>query len=329
MSEQPPPPPPGGPLPPNQPPPPADSAPIANQPPPPVDSEPVANQPPPPVDSEPVANQPPAPLPGAAARASQPPPPPPGSEPVRHPSPWVANTYDHQVSRWGLGDFFITEAIFFGLNIAFIAAVLVWTDTDFGDTNTISGSALLLAAVGPPLLQLLYIVQVSRRRGAGLAKDFQLRFQASDIGLGLGLAVGGLILAGIIVAVMVATGSEQPSAAAIDAALDANDDGGITLTIILFALAGAIVIPFIEELVFRGLFWSALEKRGVSNNVSLVITTVVFAAIHLEPMRFFILLGLGFALGFARLRTGRIGAAIVAHMAINSLGMIGLLTQLA
>ena len=62
---------------------------------------------------------------------------------------------------------------------------------------------------------------------------------------------------------------------------------------------------------------------------TILITSTVFAAVHLEPIRLPILFVLGLALGFARARTRRIGASIVAHMVINALGMLFLLIELA
>jgi membrane protease YdiL (CAAX protease family) len=77
--------------------------------------------------------------------------------------------------------------------------------------------------------------------------------------------------------------------------------------------------------VYRGLWWSALLKRGMSEWWVLLITSAAFAAAHFEPSRFPVLFTLGIALGMGRLLTGRLGAPIITHALINGLGMIALL----
>ena len=78
--------------------------------------------------------------------------------------------------------------------------------------------------------------------------------------------------------------------------------------------------------------WLGLDLQGIEvagDVATILITSVVFAVVHFEPIRLPILFVLGLALGFGRARTGRIGAAIVAHMMINSLAMLALLIELA
>ena len=87
-------------------------------------------------------------------------------------------------------------------------------------------------------------------------------------------------------------------------------------------------VPIIEELIYRGLWWSALLKRGVSEGWTLVITSLAFAAAHFELERFPVLFVLGIALGVGRSLTGRIGASIIAHALINGIAMAVLLATI-
>ena len=120
-----------------------------------------------------------------------------------------------------------------------------------------------------------------------------------------------------------------PSAALTDMIEDTDGTaGGISGWIVLLAVFAGIFAPVIEEIVYRGLLWSALEKRGMREKAVLVVTSLIFAAIHLEPARFPILFVLGMALGYGRIRTGRIGSCVAAHMYLNSLGMIALLATM-
>ncbi|MEZ5168517.1 MAG: CPBP family intramembrane glutamic endopeptidase [Acidimicrobiales bacterium] len=123
--------------------------------------------------------------------------------------------------------------------------------------------------------------------------------------------------------------TEETQNASAQSSLSTPGDTGLTVWVVLFAFLAATAIPVIEELVFRGLFWSALEKRGLRPVPILLVTSVVFAAIHLELLRTPVLIVLGIGLGFCRMLTGRLGPAIVMHMGINTIGMLAVLAELA
>jgi membrane protease YdiL (CAAX protease family) len=59
-----------------------------------------------------------------------------------------------------------------------------------------------------------------------------------------------------------------------------------------------------------------------------VVSAALFAAIHLEPVRFPLLLTIGLELSWLRARTGRVGASIVAH-SFNNLYDVLLLVGIA
>ena len=68
-----------------------------------------------------------------------------------------------------------------------------------------------------------------------------------------------------------------------------------------------------------------LRKRGLGTVLTIVVTAVAFAAFHLEPVRFLVLLPTGLILGWVRWRTGSTGAAMVTHGIVNAPGAIALL----
>lgn len=210
--------------------------------------------------------------------------------------------------------------IFFGVGVG----IALWAALSGAEDLTAPWLVATLAL--PPAIELLYVMWVATAKGVGLATDFRLRFVRSDVGFGLRLFAVSMATAFVVVLVWLLF-AEPPTAAAIDFAQDA--EGGFGVGVVLFAILGATFIPVVEELVFRGLFWSALEKRGHRPVVILIVTSAVFSLLHLEPTRAPILFGIGLLLGVGRLRTGRIGASIVAHMSVNSLGMIALLADLA
>jgi CAAX protease family protein len=85
----------------------------------------------------------------------------------------------------------------------------------------------------------------------------------------------------------------------------------------LVVLWAAVLAPIVEELYFRGRFLEALEARTGSWTPA-VVTSVLFAAIHMIPEFFPALLVFALALWGLKKRTGGLVAPIIAHM-INNL----------
>lgn len=219
-------------------------------------------------------------------------------------------------------DALLCIVVFIVTSIAVVLSVAFLTDS----SDIPQGPWLVAAIALPPLAELLFVWRLGKAKGRGMVADFRFSREKGDVGLGLNLFLLAMLGAIVIVAVWQLFG-EPPTAAATDLAQDSADS--VTVWIFLFAILGATLIPVVEELVFRGLFWSALEKRGHGPIFTLLVTSAIFSAIHMEPTRSLILFVIGVAIGIGRLRTGRIGASIVTHVAINSLGMIGLLAELS
>lgn len=217
--------------------------------------------------------------------------------------------------RWGLWDVLgaaigalvigaAAGGALFVLNAPTILVVLVGTTLPW------------LALAGWPLI-------ATSRRGNGPRIDLGLRLTWSDTGWGVMTGFAGLLLAGIAALITRLFDPEVTSAAG-DAAAELQESSG-RLAIVIFALMIMVGAPIVEELFFRGLFFSALRKRGVGAVLTIIITGVVFAGFHFEPTRFLILLPTGLLLGWVRWRTGSTGAAMVAHGVVNAPGAIVLL----
>ena len=86
--------------------------------------------------------------------------------------------------------------------------------------------------------------------------------------------------------------------------------------------------PIVEEIAFRGMVFNSVRKRGLGALWTILISAVLFAAFHLEPIRFFILLPIGVLYGWLRWRTGALGAPIIAHMVNNGPAAVVLLLGL-
>jgi membrane protease YdiL (CAAX protease family) len=203
---------------------------------------------------------------------------------------------------------------------------------------------LPLLVVGPQIAQGGFVWWIARSKGTDIDRDYGMAVWKIDWVIGPVLMVGGFLAVAGVVAAMNALGAEAPTASVAELLEDAADEGldgspegsdglindadtsGLTIWIVFVAVFAATAVPVIEELVYRGLWWSALLKRGMSEWWVLLITSAAFAAAHFEPSRFPVLFTLGIALGMGRLLTGRIGASIITHALINGLGMVALLT---
>ncbi|RMH82478.1 MAG: CPBP family intramembrane metalloprotease, partial [Actinomyces sp.] len=244
---------------------------------------------------------------------SLPPPPPPPVDAGPRPT-----------SSWGLGDAFAAVGLFFA---ASVLASLVAVATGGGEI-TLDGPLLPLALGFPALIQLWFVRWVADTKGDGLARDFAFRFEPRDLLVGVAVWFGALLAAGVASVVTFTLVPAEPTARLADLATGSADEGGINAWLILLAVLAVTLVPVVEELVYRGLWWSALVKRGMDERWVLVVTSAVFALVHFEPVRVLILFSLGLVLGWGRLHTGRLAPSIVAHALVNAGAMIALFAGL-
>jgi membrane protease YdiL (CAAX protease family) len=127
----------------------------------------------------------------------------------------------------------------------------------------------------------------------------------------------------VFVVVYVQVTGETPTSSLGAAAGEARADWQVIALAVL-----ALAAPFVEELHFRGAWWSALRRRGLGGWPTLLLTAALFAVIHLEPARVALLFAAGLAAGYVRMVTDRLGPAIVAHMLVNGIAVVGLLSLL-
>ncbi len=91
-----------------------------------------------------------------------------------------------------------------------------------------------------------------------------------------------------------------------------------------FVLGVCVLGPIFEELFFRGVMLRALtQKWGPAAGV--LISSIAFALIHFEKIETIALAVFALLLALITLRIRRLGLAIVAHMAFNSVSVFALL----
>lgn len=106
---------------------------------------------------------------------------------------------------------------------------------------------------------------------------------------------------------------------------DAFSSGPVAMAV--FVVAGAVVAPIAEELLFRGVLlpWLASWMRPA---VAVIVSAGVFGLGHLYyGLGVLVPVVYGLVLGWLRLRTGRLGPCVALHMLFNTLATIGLLLR--
>ncbi len=89
----------------------------------------------------------------------------------------------------------------------------------------------------------------------------------------------------------------------------------------IFSIATLVILaPVFEELIFRGIILNGLLKR-YSPVLSIVVSSLLFAAVHLNPWQFVSAFFLGLFIGWVYLRTKSISLAIIIH-AFNNFAAI-------
>ncbi|MBA2288673.1 MAG: CPBP family intramembrane metalloprotease [Ktedonobacteraceae bacterium] len=94
-----------------------------------------------------------------------------------------------------------------------------------------------------------------------------------------------------------------------------------TYTVLFLAV---FVAPFCEETFFRGFLFPGL-RRGMAVGWAIMLSALVFAAVHADLASFPILALIGIALAFLRWRTRSIWPGMLLHMLNNAAGAIGIL----
>ncbi len=154
-----------------------------------------------------------------------------------------------------------------------------------------------------------------RAKGNGIIRDLGIRFRWVDVPLGLavGIATQLALIPALYWLIFKVIGEQDLSAEARQMTDRATSSVGIAILVVIVGVGA----PIAEEVFFRGFLDRALQKRGMSWFLATVVTSVVFGATHLQPLQFPALALFGLVLGLMVHVTGRLGPAIVAHVAFN------------
>jgi len=90
--------------------------------------------------------------------------------------------------------------------------------------------------------------------------------------------------------------------------------------LILLLIVAAVVPGICEEVAFRGLIQSGIQ-RTYGTKAGIIITSLLFAVIHLSPWNFLALIAMGLFLGILREKTGSIWPGALAHTVNNTIAL--------
>lgn len=217
---------------------------------------------------------------------------------------------------WGLGD--VAAGIGASLFLSTFVGAIVFAVAGWESTDEVPVWGLALLQVPLWAGYLLVLVLAARTKGHGLVEDFGVRQRLLDVPVGLliGVVTQVLLLPLLYLPIFELTGTDGDELSEPAERL-ASGAGDATAGWLLFALLVGVCAPVVEELFYRGLLLRSLSKRGLGPMAAVVVSSVVFAAIHLQLLQFPGLLAFGLVAGVLTVRTGRLGPAIWAHIGFN------------
>ncbi|MCU1497353.1 MAG: Abortive infection protein [Acidimicrobiales bacterium] len=228
--------------------------------------------------------------------------------------------------RWGMGDALAGWMIAVATASVLGAATVALAGYDTRDIEA-DRLPLWLTLIQSPFLWIGFIgvpLVVAATKGAGLRRDFDLRLTAVDVPIAA--AVG--VLAQLVLVPLVSLPFIWLSGVDADKlgepAQNLADKVVGAPSIALLVVIVAIGAPLAEEIFFRGLVLRSIQKRfGVAWAV--VGSSVAFGVTHLQPLQLPALAAAGACFALLAIRTGRLGPAIVAHIAFNATTVVNLI----
>ena len=193
-----------------------------------------------------------------------------------------------------------------------LVGVAVLVGVLFGNSNwaiVIAGPAELFVML--PAARLL-----AKWYGKGEPRhDFALAEQpALELVIGMALGVLLHLPAGYLSELVERRFPTPPEALRAQLAALTPASGGVAA---LMLVSVALVVPFIEELFFRGALFTALLRSGPAL-VAIWTTSIAFVLAHQEPRNWAPLLVVALVLGELRRRGGSIWAGVALHAAFNA-----------
>ncbi len=222
---------------------------------------------------------------------------------------------------WGQGD--VVVGIVASFLLSNVIGVFIYSAAGWRKVADVPMWGLGLMQI-PLWAGLLAAVWVAGSKGTGVVNAFGLRFRGIDapVGVLVGILAQLVLLPLVYVPIFELTGQNTEDLSR--PAKELSSRAGGSLSWLLFALLVGVLAPVIEEIFYRGLFLRALRKRGLSTGLSVLISSAVFGAMHLQPLQFVGLFMFGVIAALLASQTGRLGVAIFAHIGFNMTSVLTL-----
>jgi membrane protease YdiL (CAAX protease family) len=228
-------------------------------------------------------------------------------------------------NRWGLPEALIGFAV--GLVLAGVAASAASAAVGYhGGSGADLPVAVTCADVAALWVGLVGAAVVASRRSgsASLVGDFGLRIGSGwdvVVGAAIGLASQYLLIPLLYLpAEQIDGGLARSLGAPAHQETGAAHGVGAIAVLLVFIAVGA---PVVEELFFRGLVLRGLLGR-VPAPVAIIVSGLLFALAHFEPVQFAGLAVFGVVLGVLAWRTARLAPGMAAHAAFNAAAVLSL-----
>ena len=176
--------------------------------------------------------------------------------------------------------------------------------------------AQVAQSAGIILVELVYLLPVAlifaRRRIPWIHLGFG-KFDWSTLGLGCGLLIASYIVILLHTAILLALGIETQGdeIARIFGSLESP---------VWFLIVGVVFAPLVEEIFFRGfLFQGFRQKYGWIN--SMLLSSAIFAAAHLDPVSLIPTFILGNVLAYVYHRSNSVWPGVILHFLVNGFGL--------
>ncbi|WP_066074437.1 CPBP family intramembrane glutamic endopeptidase [Neobacillus soli] len=207
-------------------------------------------------------------------------------------------------------EYWIIIIVYIGMQLSSLIGLplSMWAFKYFGKSQNLAVPFWLLASFLIALIIILFL----------LRKEMNTRSldeKGSSPTLSVMWAIGGVFLALFA----------QYAAAIIESLLGikiGSENTKDILTIInafpLAIIVTSIIGPILEEIVFRKIIFGSLYKR-YNFFISALISSVIFALAHMEPVHILLYSAMGFTFAFLYVKTKRILVPIFAHVTMNTM----------
>lgn len=172
--------------------------------------------------------------------------------------------------------------------------------------ETLQNGFLLIFSMPGHILLSVYVLATMGRKSFS-DNEMKFHFRWRDLPFGILFGILTIVLSALISIVL-------PAATASATNFVFYEMDPVLFIYILFA---GIAAPVVEELVFRGFLWKILEEKKIHKILILLITSLLFAGMHMDIERLPVLFAGGLVYGILRMKTGSISRSLIAHIANN------------